>query len=275
SVKKDEPGESAYAAEMKRVQMWLPFVVLSKATSEDRLEVARILGVILSESEAENATQAAHYIITANIWGLQAQGNTFIESIVPGAPNVTYPQLLRRVLKEFKGKAEDSNKWTLEVWQAHAAEAVAKFVLEKLSKKDPDLAKKAKELTAEVGFAEFLKQLPDSAGPIRATSSTARLLALGLVRTAASEFGTYITAVKIAAWLNANVGTKIAMTSASTFASTALRSLSVYLWAWLAVDVLRWIFGQNLRKAGLAVLQIYFLWLAQNSSMEGSAGRPS
>lgn len=271
SVSEADAKKSEYAEEMERDGMWLPFATLCQGKAEDRLEVGRILGVSMNQESAERGTQAAYKLITAHVWGLQAQGNTFFESISPGTANVTYQELLRRVSKEFKAGDPESD-WGLEDLQAHAANAVAKSVVEKLVKKDPELAKKAETLAEEEGFAKFLERLPIA---INATSSTAKLLAIGIAKAAASEFGTYITAVKIAAWLNANIGAKIAMSTATAFTSTVLRSLSVYLWAWLAVDVLRWIFGQNLRKAGLAVLQIYFLWLAQNAGKANELGGES
>jgi len=238
-----------------------PFRILTGLEPEERRRIAEHLGIRLNMAWSEGVDQAlldlegthqrppaklrealrpeaeACLIIGKDIKGIQARSHGALRKLNPMAKNHVWEEVLQSILTEFKIACPSRRSEDME---SAIFEFVADEALTKMSAEDKkgmeDLLKRE---------PEFVKKLRDSGFG----SKGVRLVAAGFSKmTLRQGFGAYITAGKVAAAANRKLGTRLVMTTVTTGLKTALRGLNVLLWAWVAADVLGWIFGASRRR---------------------------
>lgn len=224
-----------------------PFYALRRMEQEQRHEIADFLEIEFDEDSVDDPAGAeAWKIVNADHYGLQARTSEWYESLNPFATN-SWRDILNAVAEALElDLPEHLDDGAVE---AAIAEEVAELTLDQME--DDDVAQIDELMTLEPGFVERLR----STG---LRPNTTKMVLSGVFQAAkAGGFGTYITAVQAAAWLNQTVGTKIAMRTATTALKTTLTAINVVLWVWLAVDILDFLFGSSAKKVAPVVAQIY------------------
>ena len=99
---------------------------------------------------------------------------------------------------------------------------------------------------------KFIKQQPELIDKLKGSGLNTKQIrwVANLMFQAAKRggFNTYINAVKVAAWMNGKLGTKIVMSTATKSLSVALRAVNVAMWAWLVWDILAFVFGPSRKR---------------------------
>lgn len=182
------------------------------------------------------AQAEAAAIIGLDGYGLQARSHATFKKLNPAAANHTWAEILHSVIGHF-GIPVSGPAPNVEQLESAIYEWVAEKTVETMSKEEVE------EMDV------FLDQQPELAEKLKKAGfkrSGARLVAAGVFRAAArGGFGTYITAVKAAAFLNRTLGTKLVMSGVTHGLKAVLRATNVILWAWLAKDVLDLLFGAS------------------------------
>ncbi len=122
--------------------------------------------------------------------------------------------------------------------------------------------------SAQLGEIEkFIREQPEFSRKLREAGfgpKGLRLVISGVFKAASKGgFGTYITAVKAAAFLNRKLGTRLAMNVVTKGLKTVLKSLDAALWVWLVYDVLSWFFGPSRRRLLPVIAQIHQHYLLE------------
>jgi hypothetical protein len=198
----------------------------------------RLQGDLLAEAEAV-------HLIGCDNDGIQARSHSATRTLNPTAENHTWDEVLHSIIKEFKIRCADKSTDGMEtaIFEHVAAKAVAEMSADE--KKDlRELEKEAPELREKLLRAGY--------GP-----KAAQLVMAGLAKaTMKSGFKAYIQAVKLAGAANRKLGTKFVMKNVTVGLKGVLRGANVLLWAWLAADVVGWMFGPSRQRLLMVVAQV-------------------
>lgn len=231
----------------KEQKVLRPYNILKSMEQNARHEMATHLGFRFEPSSIGDPSAEAWEIINCNLKGLQARSHSWYETLNPFAGNSSWLDILQRVadfceISYSKYTSEADLEYLIcEYLALKAFEQLSdeeKKELDEFSMMEPEYIKKIQK----AGFGPIMTKLI-----VKGTFAAAK----------AGGFGTYITAVKAAAWLNRNLGTTIVMSSVTTGLKAVLRTVNVALWAWLAVDVLDWLFGRSEGTIMPVILQIH------------------
>ncbi len=224
-----------------------PLRILAAMQKEQRREIAEFLEFEFAEESLGNPKAEAWEIINCDLRGLQARTHEWHHTISPFSGNNSWHEILTCVAEGLK--LDMSDRARDQVLESAICEAVAKGALEEM---EPAQRMEVDRLIAiEPGLVERLRD--QGLRP-----NTVKLVMSGALRAAeAGGFGTFVTAVKAAAWLNRTVGTKIVMSTATKAVATAMQAVNVALWVWLAVDILDLLFGTSVMRVAPVVAQIH------------------
>ena len=236
-----------------------PFRALCEMDAASRKQIAEMLNVNLDDVWENGRSRAlrdlkmenypehpcnddqaeACLIIGQDRKGIQARSHSTLTTINPLSENHTWPEVLVSVIKEFKIKCRFAGK-TEEQLEAVIFEYFA------------DLEWKQKKEEERQEIEKFIKQQPELIDKLRAAGLDTKQIrwVINLMFQAAKRggFKTFINAVKVAAWMNRKLGTKIMMKTVTKSLSVALRATNVALWAWLVWDVLDFVFGPSRKR---------------------------
>ena len=219
---------------------------------EDGLRQAKYdLGVSADESEdglelpfdpdlpCDNDQAEACLVIGRDGYGIQARSHSTLETLDLFAENHTWGEVLISVIEEFKIPCRVAGKSEEEL-----ESAIFDYCAEQEWKQKDERERQEIE--------KFINQQPELIDKLKAAGfdTKKRRWVVNLMFQAAKRggFGTYITAVKAAAWMNRTLGTKIMMKTATHGLKVALRAFNVALWAWLVWDVLAFFFGPSRKR---------------------------
>jgi len=237
----------SYRALARQQHVERPFRLLVSMPDEQRAEIADLLDFEFADENVGDPQAEAWEIINCDLRGLQARTHEWYETLNPFGSNNGWREILRCTCQELG--VEVSAAATVPTMEAAITEAVAGMALDQLTA--PQRREIEKLMALEPGL---VKRLRDQG--LRPNS--VRLVMSGALRAAeAGGFGTFVTAVKAAAWLNRTVGTKIVMSTAPKVLATAMQAVNVALWVWLAVDVLDALFGTSARRVAPVVAQVH------------------
>ena len=191
------------------------------------------------EHPCNDAQAEACLIIGQDRKGIQARSHSTLTTINPLSENHTWPEVLVSVIKEFKIKCRVAGK-TEEQLEAVIFEYFAD--LEWKQKKEEERQEIEKFINDQPELIEKLK--------VAGLNTNKRRWIVNLMFQAAKQggFNTYITAVKVAGWMNRTIGTKVMMKTVTKGLATVLRTANVALWAWLVWDVLAFFFGPSRKR---------------------------
>jgi uncharacterized protein YaaW (UPF0174 family) len=220
---------------------------------ESRAQIADHLGIRHRAESVGDPEAEAWEIISRRLKGLQARAEAWPKTISARAPNRSWRQILEVVAKKLEVPFDKSDdEATLE---ARLFEHAASEMIGRMSHGERE------------EIAAFEAMEPGLIARIRAmgvgTSGT-KLIVSGLFKAATrGGFDTYTTAVKVAAWLNRSLGTRIVMSTATQGLKVVLRSVNVALWLWLVSDVMNWLFGKSEARILPVVIQIHIADITQ------------
>jgi len=186
--------------------------------------------------------------------GIQARSHGTFRTLNPTARNHTWREVLASVVTEFRIPVrKKAGTPTVEEFEAAIYEWVAEKTMEKMPSKE------VKEIE------KFLAEQPEISERLQRAGfgpSAMKLAASGIFKLAErGGFGTYITAVKAAAFLNERVGTNLAMRSVTTGLKSVIRGVNAVLWAWLVKDVLDLVFGPSRGRLIGVISEIHQFYL--------------
>ncbi|RMD64121.1 hypothetical protein D6833_04795 [Candidatus Parcubacteria bacterium] len=251
-----------------------PFAALADMPQECRDEVANLLKIDLTgdnwRKEAAlvlldinvrcdgadipvslRAPAEAACLIGVDLKGIQARAHSTWRTINPFATNYSWLEILEAVANEVGIYLSESEQETAaasrfareEAYEAAITERAAEQAWEQMAEGPDERPDEGPSIEAILADCPGLVAQFERAG----FGPYAMRILLSRVRKQLVKkgFGAYVDAVKLAARLNRNLGTKIAMKSAAKSMKWFLRTTNVLLWAWLAKDVLDWLFGPS------------------------------
>ncbi len=170
--------------------------------------------------------------------GIQARSHSTLKTIA-GSENHTWPEVLVSVIQEFKIECHVAGK---------IEEQLEAAIFDYFAEKEWEQKKEEERQEIE----KFIEQQPELIDKLKVSGLNAKQIrwVANLMFQAAKQggFNTYINAVKVAAWMNGNLGTKIVMSTATKSLSVALRAVNVAMWAWLVWDILAFVFGPSRKR---------------------------
>jgi len=209
---------------------------------EQRREIAANLSVDLGGCRSREAQAWA--ILTRPWKGMQDRSRNAAETIVKTTGN--YDHILKHAAKAIGAKRPKDA--TCEQLEAAIFDKFAEQALKKMhtdEAESPDEKRLMKEMQKELrrrGFSAVGARFVVEAGK------------QGIKK---AGFKSYIRAVKLAGAMNRKLGTKMIMSQVTRGLKFALRGVNVFLWVWLAWDVLNWFVGPSHRKNAIVILQLY------------------
>ena len=272
------PKEPLFEAWAKRQGVTRPFTMLCGMEVAARRQIAEMLEVDLNEAFDEGVNQALYdmdvfesellddpetyaqiygelpfdperpcddnqaeacLIIGMDRKGIQARSHGTLTTLNPFAKNHAWAEVLVGVIEEFQilghvwGKTEEElesaifDYFAAEEWARKGVQE--KHEIQKFINEQPELIDRLKA----VGFNQNKQRW---------------IVNMMFQAAKRGGFKTYINAVKVAAWMNRELGTKIMMKTAAKGLATALRAVNVALWAWLVWDVLSFFFGPSRKR---------------------------
>ncbi len=189
--------------------------------------------------QSYNKDQAeACLIIGQDRKGIQARSHSTLKTIA-GSENHTWPEVLVSVIQEFKIECHVAGK---------TEEQLESAIFDHFAEQEWD--KKGEEERQEI--EKFINDQPELIEKLKVAglNTNKRRWIVNLMFQAAKQggFNTYITAVKVAGWMNRTIGTKVMMKTVTKGLATVLRTVNVALWAWLVWDVLAFFFGPSRKR---------------------------
>ena len=236
-----------------------PFRALCDMDAASRKQIAEMINVNLNDAWENGRSRALRdlkmenypeqpcnndqaetcLIIGQDRKGIQARSHSTLTTINPLSENHTWPEALVSVIEEFKIERHVAGK-TEEQLEAAIFDYFA------------ELEWKQKNEEERQEIEKFIKQQPEFIEKLKAAGLNTKQIrwVVNLMFQAAKRggFKTFINAVKVAAWMNRKLGTKMMMKTATKSLSVALKAVNVALWAWLVWDVLDFVFGPSRKR---------------------------
>ena len=228
-----------------------PFQALCEMDAASRKQIAEMLNVDLDdiciidlfstgEYEQKNDAQSeACLIIEQDGKGIQSRSHSTLRTINPFAEDHTWREVLVSIIEEFKIECRVAGE---------TEEQLESVIFDYFA--EQEWKQKGEEERQEIEV--FIEQQPELIDKLTVAglNTDKRRWVVNLMFQAAKRggFNTYINAVKVAAWMNRNLGAKVIMKSVTKGLATALRTVNVALWAWLVWDVLAFFFGPSRKR---------------------------
>lgn len=229
--------------------------------AEDAPELARWdLGAHDAPRLPQNIVQAeACLIIARDGFGIQARSHSTLRTLNVFTRNHTWLEVLLSVVNEFEIPLPDDPT------ESNLEAAIFEHVADKAWEQMDPALKEEIEAFLERETPEFRERLRKAGvGP-----KGIRLMAAGVFTAAkAAGFGSYITAVKAAAFLNKRLGANLAMQSVTKGLATVLRGLNVLLWITFVGDILGFLFGSSRGRLLFVIAEIHQHNLLRSLSAE-------
>ena len=265
-----------------------PFRALCEMDAASRKQIAEMLNVNLEDAWENGRSQALHdlkmqnypesypeqpcndaqaeacLIIGQDRKGIQARSHSTLKTIA-GSENHTWPEVLVSVIQEFKIECHVAGK---------TEEQLESVIFDYFAEQEWD--KKGEEERQEI--EKFINDQPELIEKLKVAglNTNKRRWIVNLMFQAAKQggFNTYITAVKVAGWMNRTIGTKVMMKTVTKGLATVLRTVNVALWAWLVWDVLAFFFGPSRKRLIPVIALIHQHYLLEKIEALDDAPEP-
>lgn len=259
--RQSEERKEALAAGMIR-----PFLYLASMDFASRNQIAQSLGwTLFNQDYLGDPHKEAWDIINASAKGIQARTNESWETVNPIADNCNWYETLFRVSTEvFKKCKFDDLGYSNSIAACRSStdtklQVFEEWYLEKMAQLQEKAMTEARiaeidEFMDSDEVRDLAKRMKESGISSKAVIRYATNMVYQAIRM--GGFNTYIMTVKIAAAINRNLGTKIAMKQAAKGMRQFAKGLNIVGWVWLAADVIDFAFGSSHGRLFAGVSQI-------------------